>query len=64
MSALIEITDRLAAAALVLADSEDVETCIDASQDEVDTAVEDVRQALRDLAHYRAQQAGQTELPL
>jgi hypothetical protein len=68
MSDLREITARLARDAAILADAcapaGDPEGAMDRGQQEIDEAVGGVRQALRDLAWYRAEQAGQFSLPI
>ena len=64
MTDLREITDRLARDAAILADALDPDGAMDRGQQEIDEAVGGVRQALRDLAWYRAEQAGQFSLPI
>ena len=61
MTDLREITDRLARDAAILADALDPDGAMDWGQQEIDEAVADVRQAIRD---YRAHQAGQAEMPI
>jgi hypothetical protein len=61
MTDLREITDRLARDAAILADACDPDGAMDWGQSEIDRAVADVRQAIRD---YRAHQAGQAEMPI
>ena len=55
MTDLREVTDRLAREAIILADALDPDGAMDWGQAEIDQAVKDVRQAVRD---YRAHQAG------